>query len=136
MSDPENNNEEAKITEEAKPKPLLEQMREEWMKLAARDGQITNAMNREREARFRIKMAKQDIQMRLAHLRAVAVETIQRRNGIRVIPGFVNPDAPNRKDIYQMSEQLRKLIKESGYVMPPLLLPPEPKYERSDPSSP
>lgn len=96
--------------------PLLEQMRIEWVKLCAKDGTISQALKMRTRGEQLIERADNDVRFRMKQLRRSAVETIQRRHGIKRLPGAMG--GTTRKDIRAMSDNLRKLIEKHGYAVP------------------
>lgn len=113
---------EAKFTlpkiEPPKVKSLLEQMHEQWVLLAQKDGRLGAALNQRREAQFTLKKAETSIRLRLKFLQRKAVEKIQRRNGIRIIPGFTMGDGSHKTEIARMTNQLRLLAHNHGFELP------------------
>lgn len=103
--------------------PILEQMRAEWVELVRRDKIITKAQQRREEAYYVISAANQEIRVRAGHLRKQAVMNIQKRLGVRTIPGYINAESGTRKEVLKLSEQLRKLIAKENLTLPPELDP-------------
>lgn len=99
-------------------KSLLVQMHEEWVKLAQRDGRLTDSIRVRHEARFTLSKAEAAIRLRLKFLQRKAVERIQHRNGVRVIPGYRMPGGASKEDTKKMVDQLRQLAGAHGFELP------------------
>lgn len=129
-------------------KSLVEQLHEEWVKLAQTDGRLTAAIANRSEAQYTLNKANASIKMRLRFLQKKAVERIQRRNGIRVIPGHRLPGSPSREDVKKMVDQLAQLAAYHGFELPEdfvietsgsaqaIYLNPPPDEQRPDASPP
>lgn len=102
----------------AEPRPILEQVHAEWVRLAQKDRRLGDILRFRREAQFTVKKNDAAYRLRMKFLQRKAVEKIQQRNGIRVIPGFRLPGSAAKEDIDRMVDQLRVLASRHGFNLP------------------
>lgn len=116
------------------PIPLIEELRENFRRSCLKDRRLKNYREHLKAVQMHITEIKNSIHFREKLLRKRALQELRERHGIKIIPGYNDPETSYRREIAMIPRGIKKLLDQMGVQLPPER-PPDANPPQPDPPS-
>lgn len=104
--------------------PLIDQMSEHFEALRKKDTKIKDYNRRINELKYEIERLRKTIRFRETFLRRRSAQFVRDKYGIKIIPGYNDPETNTRREVAKLSRRTVELLNKAGVVIPTEFLKP------------